>query len=81
MEILLQQIIRFHGFTIRLCDPIRFSLESMVQANLIHNPVYGSLTGDMDSCQMFQQECLVHPDPAISIVTFILADDFFHGIC
>src|SRR5699024_2762498 len=43
--------------------------------------VYGSLTGDTHSFRLFQQQCLVHPDPTISIVTFILTDDFFHGIC
>ena len=30
--------------------------------------------------QLFQQQCLIHPDSSISIITFILADDFFHGI-
>src|SRR5699024_7747931 len=80
-EIPLQQIVRFHGFAISLCDPVGFSLGTMAQANLIHNPVYGSLTGDTHSFRLFQQQCLVHPDPTISIVTFILTDDFFHGIC
>ena len=28
----------------------------------------------------FQQQCLVHPDPSVSIVAFVLADDFFHGL-
>ena len=53
----------------------------MAQANLLHNPVYGSLTGNLHSFRLFQQQCPVHPDPAIGIVIFILADDFFHGIC
>ena len=76
----LQQIIRFHGFPVCLCDPIRLSLWPMAQADLIHNPVYGPLTGDIYSLRLLQQQRLIHPDPSISIVTFILADDFFHGI-
>ena len=51
MKIPLQQIIRFHGFPVCLCDPIRLSLWPMAQADLIHNPVYGPLTGDIYSLQ------------------------------
>src|SRR5699024_9535105 len=80
MEIPLQQIIRFHGFPVCLCESIRFSSWPMTQTDLIHNPVYSPLTWDMDSLRLFQQQCLIHPDPSVSIVTFVLVDDFFHGI-
>ena len=30
--------------------------------------------------RLFQQQCLIHTDSPISIVTFILTDHFFHGI-
>ena len=80
MEIPFQQILRFHGFPICFCDPIRLSLWSMAQTHPVHNPVYGPLTGNTDSLWLFQQQCLIHTAPSISIVTFILADDFFHSI-
>ena len=81
MEIPFQQIIRFHGFPVCLCEPIRLSLWPMAEANLIYNPVYGPLTGYMYSLRLLQQQCLRHPDPSTCIVTFVLIDDFFHGIC
>ena len=80
MEIPFQQIIRFHGFPVCLCKPIRLSLWPMTQTDLIHNPVYGPFTGDMDALRLLQQQRLIHPDPSISIVTFILTDNFFHCI-
>ncbi len=80
MEIPLQQIIRFHGFPVCLCDPIRFSLWPMAQTDLIHDPVHSPLTGDMYSLRMLQQQRLIHSDPSISIVAFIFTDDLFHGI-
>src|SRR5699024_792101 len=80
MEIPLQQIIRFHGFPLCLCNSIRRSLWRMAQADLIHYPVYGAFTGYMYALRLLQQQRLIHPDPSISIVTFILADDCFHGI-
>ncbi len=80
MEILLQQIIRFHGFPVCLCKSIQLSFWPMAQADLIHNPVYSPPAGYRDSLRLLQQQRLIHPDPFISIVTFILADNFFHGI-
>ena len=74
MEIPLQQILRFHGFPVCLCEPIRLSLWPMTQTERIHNPIYGPLAGDMDSLRLLQQQCLIYPDPSISVVTFILAD-------
>ena len=38
------------------------------------------ITGVMYSLRLLQQQRPIHPDPSISIVTFIFIDDFFHGI-
>ena len=70
-----------HGFPICFCDPIRLSLWPMAQTHLVHNPVYGPLTGNTHSLWLFQQQRLIHTAPSISIVTFVLTDDFFHGLC
>lgn len=72
---------RFHGFSVSFCCPVWFSFWSMPETDLIHDPVHSTLTGDMDSLWLLQQQCLIHPDVSINIVTFILADDFSHGIC
>ena len=49
----------------------------MAQANLLHDPVHGTLAGNRNSLRLLQQQCLIPPDPSVSIVAFVLADDFF----
>ena len=70
----------FHSLRSPLSECIRFSYWPMAQADLIHNPVYGPLDGDMYSLRLFGQQRLIYPDPSISIITCILTDDFFRVI-
>ena len=52
----------------------------MVDTDFLHNAVNSVFTGNLHMFRLFQNQCLIHTDPVIGVITFILLEDLFHGI-
>lgn len=64
---------------VRFCNPVRLSLGTMAEAELIHAPAHGSIAGSAHLIRLFQKRRLVRPDSSMRIVTLVRTDDFLHG--
>ena len=53
----------------------------MAAPDFLHDTVNGAFTGDFYMFWPLKNQCLIHADPTICIITFIFLQDFFHGIC
>lgn len=53
----------------------------MTKTNLIHDSVHSPFARDMDPFRLLQEQSLIHSDPSVGIIAFVLAADFFHCLC
>ena len=68
------------SFSICFRYAIRFAFGAMTKANLIHNSVNCSLTGNIHIIGLLHLKSLIHTNFSIGIVTFALRIYFHHCI-
>ena len=65
---------------VRLGDAVWFLPGTVAEPNLLHDPLNRPLTGDTHPLRLSEEQCLIHADPAISIVVLIFIMDCSHGV-